>query len=280
MVKIDSLAKTPTELKSFSTTIGATYYIAVETNNSAAIGKIYTVKVSASVNSESEDNGSTGSANQLAPGTPVKGILSSADDVDYFKITLDQTYYLNITLTHTPKAGVTAKYYDVTVFFSDGTTRVGSFASLGKEESKSWSDAEGVALKAGTYYIRVIDGGAVAGVEYQITATLTEIPDHDEESENNNSTSEANDITSGRPMIGALDVTNELAIDTDDYYKITVASSAIISFTLSHAVANTSNVYFRAKLIDANGTEITSVVSKGNENIVASVKNSVAAGTY
>ncbi|MBR3439109.1 MAG: hypothetical protein IKH13_06380 [Clostridia bacterium] len=280
MVKIDSLAKTPTELKSFSTTIGATYYIAVETNNSAAIGKIYTVKVSASVNSESEDNGSTGSANQLAPGTPVKGILSSADDVDYFKITLDQTYYLNITLTHTPKAGVTAKYYDVTVFFSDGTTRVGSFASLGKEESKSWSDAEGVALKAGTYYIRVIDGGAVAGVEYQITATLTEIPDHDEESENNNSTSEANDITSGRPMIGALDVTNELAIDTDDYYKITVASGAIISFTLSHAVANTSNVYFRAKLIDANGTEITSVVSKGNENIVASVKNSVAAGTY
>ena len=280
MTKIDSLGSTGTEVKSFSTTIGATYYIAVETNNASAIGKSYTVKVSASVNSENESNDTIGSANQLTPGTPVKGILSSASDIDYFKVTLDKAYYLNITITHPAKAGVTAKYFDVTIFSADGTTRVDSFASLGQEETKSWSAGDGNALKAGTYYIRVIDGGAVSGVEYQITATLTEIPDHDEESENNNTTADADPIVSGRPMLGALDVTNELAKDTDDYFKITVASSAIISFTLSHAVANSSDVYFRAKLIDASGTEITSIVSKGNENNVASVKNSVKAGTY
>ncbi len=280
LAKIDSLAKTDSEKKSFTTSIGATYYISVETNNANAVGKTYTVKISASMNGEGEDNGSTASANQLTPGTPVKGTLSSASDVDFFKVTLDKAYFLNITLAHTAKAGVTAKYFDVTIFSADGTTRVDSFASEGQDATKSWSDGEGVALKAGTYYIRVIDGGAVSGLEYQITATLTEIPDSDVESENNNTTSDANPIISGRPMIGALDVTRELAKDTDDYYKFTVASGAIVSFTIAHAVANSSSIYFRVKFMDAKGNEIASVVSKGTDSSVASVKNSVAAGTY
>lgn len=280
MVKIDSLGKEATTPSSFSTASGSTYYISVETNNASAVNTLYTVKVSASVSAEVESNNTSGTANTLTPGTPVKGILSSADDIDFFKVTLDTAYYLNITLTHTPKAGVTAKYFDVTIFSADGTTRVDSFASAGQDATKSWSDAEGVAVKAGTYYIRVIDGGAVSGVEYQITATLTTIPDHDVEVENNNTTSDANLITSGRPMIGALDVTKELAKDTDDYYKISLASSAFLSFTISHAVANTSDVYFRVKLMDSKGNEVSSVVSKGNENNVASTKESVAAGTY
>ena len=280
MVKIDSLGNSATENQGFTTSIGSTYYISVETNNSAAVGKSYSVRISASMNAEGENNDTTASANQLTPGTPVKGVLSSASDVDYFKVTLDKAYFLNITLAHDAKSGVTAKYFDVTIFAADGTTRIDSFASEGQDATKSWSSAEGVALKAGTYFIRVIDGGAVSGLEYQITATLTEIPDHDEESENNNTTSDADLIISGRPMIGALDVTRELAKDTDDYYKLTVASGAIISFTIAHAVANSSDVYFRVKLMDSKGTEITSVTSKGNESGVASVKNSVAAGTY
>ena len=279
-LKIDSLAVTATEKESFSTTIGAKYYVSVETNNANATNKLYTVMVSASMNSEGEDNGTPASANQLTNGTPVRGQLSSASDIDYYKISLDKAYYRNITLEHAATSGVTSKYFDVTIFSSDGTTRVDSFASLGQDAVKAWSTDKGVAVKAGTYYIRVSNGGAVPQMEYHITATLSEIPDHDEENENNNNTNEANPIISGRPMIGALDVTKELAIDTDDYYKFTVASGAIISFTLAHAVANSSNVYFRAKLIDANGTEITSIVSRGNESGVASVKNSVAAGTY
>ena len=281
----DSLGTDGTKTISVNTTQGSSYYVSVEATSTNAVNLSYTVKYSAAVNQEKESNDTTASATNLTIGAATKGVCSTNTDVDYYAVTLSESLYLDVKLAHTAVPNVTSKYFIVTIFASDGTTRVESFESLGKQATSSLSDLDsvgeyGVPLAPGKYFIKVEDGGAVSGAEYQITAITTPIPDHDDEVENNNTQSTANAIRSGMPMLAALNQTKEGTKDTDDFFKFTIDTPAIVGVTLSHAVKSSSGVYYRVELLNTAGEQIDSFKSLGNDSTVAGSKKFVSVGTY
>lgn len=281
LARLDIKGNKDTDTVDFTTVPASNYYARVTTNNDSALNVAFTIKYASGAEkgvTETEGNDTPSTANTILIPGKATGKISSSSDKDYYKVTVPESCFLKVSLSHGVAKDVTAKYYIVTIY-SDETTRVDSFESLGKDATAALENDP--IVSAGVYYISVEFGGSeVSSVEYTLTVSTAEIPDHTDEVENNNAQNEANVIQSGMPMIGALNKTKEGTKDSEDYFKFTLTSNATVSFTFSHTTQNSSSVYYRVKLIDSSNQDIVSTTSKGNESSVSSREYYLGTGTY
>ena len=107
--------------------------------------------------------------------------------------------------------------------------------------------------------------------EYALTATTTTGSTSGAETEDNNSQSNADSITSGVAIKG------QLSSSTDkDYYKITTSGAGKIAVTFD-APTNTYTDYFKLKLTDSSGTVLAAQETGKDTSFSAGVGS---AGNY
>lgn len=161
------LTSAGTKKKTTSTQIGVskgTYYVKVTGGsgwNSRWDSSDYTVYVKYTKSSSWEqeygdktkhNNNTMSYANTIKAGKKIKGTLSQASDVDFYKVKISSTRTVNINFAHEymPKK---SKYWTITIYNSK-TKEVMSFTSRGIDKSLS----KKIRLKKGTYFIKISQG--------------------------------------------------------------------------------------------------------------------------
>ena len=131
-----------------------TYYIKVRSKNYPyRSDAAYSLKVNYSANStwESEVNNEIGKADPIAVGTWYSGTIMEGDDIDYYRFTVPQTSYVNISA----KGEYDSDTYHRWQFFIYNASMVEQQQNIyycGKTKTENY---EAVRLPAGTYYLKV-----------------------------------------------------------------------------------------------------------------------------
>ena len=131
-----------------------TYYIKVRRKNyTDQSDAVYSLKVNYSANStwESEFNNEIGKADPIAVGTWYSGIIMEEDDIDYYRFTVPQTSYVNISAKGEYDSDTDHRWR----FFIYNASMVEQQQNIyycGKTKTENY---EAVRLPAGTYYLKV-----------------------------------------------------------------------------------------------------------------------------
>ena len=149
-----------------------TYYVKVKAwNDSWVVDSTYTLDVyfTASEEYESEQNNTYQNADALSLYSDMKGSISTANDVDWYKLTVPQSGKLRLSFTH-PIGIESNPRWTIYIYRNDAYSKV-----------KEWNvsetlnlNNEAIAISAGTYFIKVKawNDSWVVDTTYIITATL------------------------------------------------------------------------------------------------------------
>lgn len=177
------------------------------------------------------------------------------DDNDYYRFDLASNGVFNLTLDG---LGGNA---NVELLNSGGTRIASSTQPDTNSESISQS------LASGTYYVRVFPGG-IGATNYDLNLAFTADPE--DFAGNTLATARNINTLSSTPSI-FTDFVNSL--DTNDYYRFDLASSALIDLTLTPETANAD-----VRLLNSAGTTIVSSSQTGIDP--DTIRRSLNAGTY
>lgn len=169
---------------------------------------------------EYEPNNSIATANSLSFDTQVNGQLSSANDKDYYAVTLTAPTVLSIQFT--PPSGT---YWDFVIKFykADGTL-------ISSTQTTKNVTMYGVAASPGNYYIAVMPYYSVSyeSGSYQIQATQTSLSLSNFELESNDSIATANSLSLGSQVNGQLSAATD-----KDYYVINATAQGVMSIVFT-----------------------------------------------
>lgn len=189
---------------------------------------------------DTDNNDTSSTATSLSSAGAVTGVLSSDDDVDFYKYTVDVTGHYNFTLTDT---GAQGKRWRLSVYDS----------SLKELESNTNSEytltTNTYNFKKGTVlYLKVADSYGTEGKEYSISVNATEASNWEQE------------YTDTKDNATVLDATTALhgniysADDDVDYFKYTVGVTGHYNFTLKDAAEQGGR--WRLTVYDASLNEL------------------------
>lgn len=253
-----------------------TYYISVEKGMvyDGTVGYGLTVTVDEKIASETEPNNTIDKANKIELSVPNNakyyyGAISG-DDVDYFKVTVPSNGVINLYLYNefSPKGNFTAKLlaFEEDANGAQAAREVTSIAVTDKEESKI---GPSVCVAAGDY-ILAIDGDAGS---YKTRVYFRAVANT--ETENNDSTLQADEITVGTTYKATLDEKTD-----KDYFKFTAPSGNVgydITFTA------TKNAKWNVRLFNSDGVAVTETLKVSSTDSSKSAKIEtypLAAGAY
>ncbi len=238
---------------------------------------------------ETEDNGSTATADVFGLGTGIKGKLADTDDKDYFAFTSADSGLVTVTIKHDKKTGAdpVATYFTVTIFDATGTVEIETFKSKGIEDTKSID----FSANPGTYFV-LVEGGNILDttLEYTLSAKINKTALF--EKEPNNIPSQATkleiskDNNSLKNYYGAITLVNETDEKDIDYYEVTITKDSLVSFGIYNTTSKTGN--YKAsfiKVVDGiNGKPLEKVIGTVTINEGDYLKDSplfgVGAGVY
>ena len=190
--------------------------------------------------SESEENGTTATADVFGIGSAIKAKLSDTTDIDYFAFTAADSGLVTVTLKHDKKTGVdpNATYFTVTVFDSTGLNEIDSFKSKGADDSKSID----FSVTPGSYYV-LVEGGSVLDttLEYVLSATINKTALF--EKEPNNIASQATELKASKKgdaknYYGAITADDGRDVD---YYEVKFTKETLVSFGIYNTASKTGN---------------------------------------
>jgi len=207
-----------------------------------------------------EPNETTATAATIVSGATNTAAISSATDIDYFKITT--TAVTNIVYNLVGPAGVD---YDLAILNSAGT-QVGSAATTSSTETVSLTNQA-----AGTYYIKVFGfSGAFSATCYTINATATTVTSckSSKDTSTNNTTAGAAIIPFNTNITGQIEVSNDV-----DHYKFTITTAGTITLTLT-----TLPINYNLRLVSSTGTVL--VTSQNNNTTNETINYTAAPGIY
>lgn len=141
-----------------------TYYVKVE--NPSFVQQDYTLRlaVAAVEKAETEPNDGLANATAVEFGKPVSGILSTEEDIDYYKLSLDTETIVTLEFTFQPDTGSSTAFS----------------IQLEQNGKKLWSKnvarvsgemSQRLQIPAGEYYLRIKPGSWMGGV-YKLTVTI------------------------------------------------------------------------------------------------------------
>jgi hypothetical protein len=186
--------------------------------------------------------------------------ISSATDIDYYKITT--TASSNIVYTLSVPTGVD---YDLYVYNSAGTQLGSSLTTTATETVTLNTQA------AGTYYVKVIGYlGANSTTCYTIKATATAIVScqSSKDTSTNNATTGAAVIPFNTNITGLVEVANDV-----DHYKFTITKAGTITLTLTTLPLN-----YNLRLVNSAGTVL--VTSQNTGTTSETINYTATVGIY
>ncbi|SFP88268.1 protein of unknown function [Butyrivibrio proteoclasticus] len=255
-----------------------TYYIRV-TMGSGQYSQIgtasYKVKVdfTPSDSWEYERNGDKDVANPIENGKEKAGCIDNSSDQDYYKLTVYEPGYINISFTN---AFVDTSSGWRIVLVDDKRTY---YESKIQGDNKGTVTSNNYGVASGTYYVRVEMGSGtysqIGANTYKVKVDFT--PSDSWEYESNGNKGVANPIESGKEKSGCLDNSGDM-----DYFKISVERDAYISVDFSNDYVNTSSNW-KIKLIrdtSSYSNIFEKEVQGTNQGYTNIGKAAVSAGTY
>jgi hypothetical protein len=207
-----------------------------------------------------EPNETTATAATITSGVVNSAAITTATDVDYFKITTTATS--NIVYNLVGPSGVD---FDLTIYNSAGT-QLSTASGATATETISLTNQV-----VGTYYIKVFGYlGALSPTCYTIAATATTVTScqSTKDTSTNNTTTGAAVIPFNTNITGRIDVGGDV-----DHYKFTFTKAGTITMTLTTLPAN-----YNLRLVNSAGTVLATSQATGTTN--ESIAYTVAIGTY
>ena len=224
---------------------------------------------------ESEDNNTAATATAVSPNTSVTGVLSSNSDVDWYKFTVPQDGYFNITFQH-ELIDNSRTYWQIRLYDSTGTNYIDGnssyFSILGNSNGKTNT----FGVKAGTYLIKITDDYySEKPYTFQVNFKASSVW----ETENNNSKNDADAITVNTTYHGSLSTDGDV-----DWYQFQVTEGGYFVVDFQHELIDNSRTYWQIRLYDESGVNYIDGNSSyfgvaGNSNCTTNAFG-VAPGTY
>ncbi len=206
-----------------------TYRIKITPKTQLAGGQAYGLRLSyRDVFSETEENNSASSADELPLNTEITGSLYSASDTDYYKVTVTEDGYVNMYLNHDKVSGKE----NINLFhvsFCDSTQKVlYDMYSTGAETTTS---SIKIGATKGDYLVKV-EGGVLSIADpytgnYGLSVTATASGNWEKES--NDTTSLANTIVPGETYGGDIRSTSDV-----DYFTLTTTEKGYLGLDFEH----------------------------------------------
>ncbi len=212
-----------------------------------------------------EPNETTATAAAITSGVVNSAAITTATDVDYFKITTSATS--NIVYNLVGPSGVD---FDLTIYNSAGTQLSTASGATATETISLTNQA------AGTYYIKVFGfSGALSATCYTIQATATTVTSC-VSTYDNTANNTANNATTTAPVIPFnTNITGQISTGGDvDQYKFTITTRGTITLTLTTLPAN-----YNLRLVSSNGTTVL-VTSSSTGTTNETINYTAAAGVY
>ncbi len=213
----------------------------------------FTTTVASACATSFEPNETTTAAAAITSGVVNSAAITTATDVDYFKITTTATS--NITYNLVGPSGVD---FDLTIYNSAGTQLSTSAGATATETIALTNQA------AGTYYIKVFGyTGAFSATCYTIKATATAVVTACESTYDNTANNTANNLASTAPVIPFnTNITGTINVGSDvDHYKFTITTGGTITLTLTTLPAN-----FNLRLVNSANTIVATSANAGTSN--------------
>lgn len=262
---VAAAATTSTSIALTGLTASTTYNWRVTTNcssttSAAVTASFTTTAVASGCAAAFEPNETQATAATITSGVANSAAISSATDVDYFKIVTTATTSNVFSL-----AGPSGVDYDLYIYNSAGT-QIGSGTSGTATESVSLTGQA-----AGTYYIKVIGyNGANSATCYTITATATGAT----------GCQSAYDVTTNGTISGAASIpfnTNVTGLinpaGDNDYYKFVITTGGTATVTLTTLPAD-----YDLAIVNSAGTQLAS--SANGSTTSETITRTYTAGTY
>lgn len=218
---------------------------------------------------ETENNNSQGTADTIYPNQSVNGNISSSSDVDWYRVTLNSNCYISLTLSHS--------YIDDgngywTMNFRNASNSVTYDMTIAGTETSKRSCRIG--LPRGTYYIQVSDNWKQSSINYNLRVNYVAV--NYWETENNNSLSTADSISTNQSVTGSLPTGGDI-----DYYRFTLGSNGYISLTLNHQYIDDGNSYWRVRLFRGSDSSLLEEFTyQGNVASQRSCRIGLPKGSY
>lgn len=261
-----------------------TYFIRV-TSGAKHSKNTYTLSLSYKYDdrTETEYNSDYYTADEIATNTAYRGALTASTDEDWYKFTLAEDGYVDISFAHA-MVNLSDNCWRLVLYSNDGVTSF--LGDTDTSVTKSWyfagnqplGEVKGIGLKAGTYYLQLLDATKYSDEIYTLTVNFT--PTQYSEKESNQNFLLANRIELNKEYIGAVSSTND-----QDWFTFTTESDGYFSITFDHEVSTSTKNAWSIYVYHADGSSY--ICDETNywavKNNVASYETpcfGVGAGTY
>jgi len=249
-----------------------TYYIKITDDYYSDAQYSIKVNFTAASNWETENNNSKDTADEIKVNSEYNGALTTSSDVDWYKFTVSQNGYFNVTFSHDALEN-SRNYWVLRLYDGTGASYIDGISSSYSVAGNANVTTNTFGIKAGTYYIKVNDDYH-SGIPYKIKVNFTAASNW--ETENNNSKDTADEIKVNSSYNGALTTSSDV-----DWFKFTVSSKCDVAISFDHAALEESRTYWYIYIYDsAASSKLLTFSSQGNVSNKTSDYVSLSSGTY
>lgn len=237
----------------------------------------------ATVAEETENNGTSNTADAFGFGTEIKGALGDATDVDWYSFTNDAAGLAYVTLKHDEIADANKDlaYFEILIYESTATKVLATFRSTGAQKT---SVSPTFAIDAGATYYIVVKMGTIHSetLGYSLIASFDKGAYTEKEPNNQAATATALELSTKGD---AKHYYGSISKDDVDWYKIVPKSKGVVYVYLYNG---STPADFKATLYSHDETtdgrlkqqELTSVSIDSNKTDIMSVAIGVDAKEY
>ncbi len=195
-----------------------------------------------------ETNNTSGTATAISNNTTISdATIHNTGDVDFFKFTLTEASYVDITMSNI-KAGCD---YDLVLY--NGVSSAASYSQNGSNKSESIS----VQLPAGTHRIKVYSYSGYSSTKYRLTVSSRSVITPDSY-ETNNTMGTATAASVSNTYCGNIHTASDR-----DYYSFTLQSKMTVEIELTDIP---SGCDYDLKLLNSNGGTVSKSEKGGSQN--------------
>lgn len=226
------------------------YYIEVS-GSEKSVGAEYSIKVNfvKSENWEQEGNDSIDYATDVIGNTDLKGTILSSSDLDYYKVKIDGSGSLKITLKHDVILGCETRNCFSMEVYAKGNLVTPIASITGIKGSQTCVSLPELSVKAGSIYYIKVKGNSYSKLNYYTISIKPKVSKYFER-EDNNVYTKANTIKTGKVYYGCLQTDKDV-----DFYKISLKKKGYIKIAIFQN-SNSAKKIYTLIVSDANNRTI------------------------
>ena len=219
---------------------------------------------------ECESNDEINNANEIDVNVKYSGQIDESDDVDYYKLRLNEKGKIIIKMTH-PKIDEDADFWETSFLDQNEEARVSVVSNGRGTESKS----SAVRVMPGVYYIKVTDKVYHSSEKYTLMVVFEPENEYYENEPNDDLTNQAMVISLDKPYTGNLTTEDDI-----DYYKFSINDKRKVSIDFTHNKTSGTDPFWKVSLFGDSDGSILEFESTGENAKITSNCVRLPAGNY